>query len=75
MCSEVTQNRIRGGLAPLSSLTMLESMYGTRGMLAANPNPPFCYGWMSFCRRVAHNQLEGSLDPIASLRKLTFQGR
>ncbi len=27
------------------------------------------------CRNIAHNQIEGTLDPIASLRRLAYQGR
>ena len=27
------------------------------------------------CRKIAHNQIEGTLDPIASLRRLAYQGR
>ena len=73
MCSDVTENRIRGGLAPLSSLAMLKNMYGSVAcslLIQFNPS-----AMTVLCRKVAHNQLEGLLDPIASLRELSDGGR
>ncbi len=51
----------------MANLKMLEAMYRAQRTIVAPSISPICDDGWNACRRVARNQIEGSLDPIKSL--------